>query len=116
VKPSTLVALPSVFREGMVGLLLEAQAAGKSAVAYDVCGSRDAIEHEATGLLVPPGDVEAFCRAAERLLADVELRRAMGRTARRRIRDRFTVSASIEAQLAALSAVLRDKGITPPWP
>lgn len=44
----------------------------------------------AGGLLVPPGDANAFVDAVRRLLDDPELRAALGRAGRRRVRTRFT--------------------------
>ena len=115
VQRCTLVVFPSVFREGLPRLLLEAQAAGKPVVAYDVRGSSDAIDHERTGLLVRPGDVEAFCGAAAQLLANEELRGRMGSAGRQRVREEFSLQASIAAQLRALAEVLKSKGIDCPW-
>lgn len=91
----TLAVFPSVYREGLPRFLLEAQAAGKPVVAYDVRGSRDAIENGRTGLLVPPADVDAFCQAAQRLLADEDLRRRLGEAGRRWVRGKFSLIASV---------------------
>jgi glycosyltransferase involved in cell wall biosynthesis len=111
----TLAAFPSVYREGFPRFLLEAQAAGKPVVAYDVRGSRDAVDNGQTGLLVPPADVDAFCRAAQRVLADEDLRRRLGEAGQRRVREKFSLTASVGAQLSALAVVLAKKGIHAPW-
>ncbi len=111
----TLAVFPSVYREGLPRFLLEAQAAGKPVVAYDVRGSRDAIDSGRTGLLVPPADVDAFCQASQRLLADEDLRRRLGQAGRRWVRGRFSLTASVKAQLSALAVVLAEKGIHAPW-
>jgi glycosyltransferase involved in cell wall biosynthesis len=64
--------------------LREYAAAGLPSVAPDLEPVRDVIEHEATGLLFPPGDVEALAHALARLAADRKLRRQLGEEARRR--------------------------------
>ena len=115
VQRCTLVAFPSVFHEGLPRLLLEAQAAGKPVVAYDVRGSCDAIDDQRTGLLVRAGDVRGFCDAALRLLGDQDMRRRMGAAGRQRTREEFSLEASIAAQLRALAEVLKSKGIACPW-
>lgn len=85
-----VLAMPSVFREGMPRVLLEAQLVGKPPVAYDVRGSSDAIEHERTGLLIPPRDADAFCRAVQQLLDDPERREQMGQAGTEWVRTRFS--------------------------
>lgn len=61
--------------EGVPSVLFEAQAAGLPVVATDVGGVRTAIEHETTGLLIPPRDAPAAAAALERLGSDPGLRR-----------------------------------------
>ena len=53
-------------------------------------GLRDLVVHEETGLLVPPGDVDALRDALARLLEDADLRRRYGEAGRARIAERFT--------------------------
>ena len=115
VRRCTLVVFPSVFREGLPRLLLEAQAAGKPVVAYNVRGSCDAIDNQRTGLLVRAGDVGGFCDAALQLLGDEDTRRRMGAAGRQRVAREFSLEASITAQLRALAEVMKSKGIPCPW-
>jgi len=53
--------------EAMPNSVLEALACGAPAVATDVGATRELIRHEQTGLLTPPGDVEALAAAIARL-------------------------------------------------
>jgi glycosyltransferase involved in cell wall biosynthesis len=46
-------------------------------------GIPDVVEDGVSGLLVPPGDREALLRALRRIVADSDLRQAMGSRARR---------------------------------
>jgi phosphatidylinositol alpha 1,6-mannosyltransferase len=65
---------------------LEAMASGLPTVCADAAGSRSLVEHETTGLLCPPRDVEAFTDAARRLVNDPELRARFGMAGRHNAR------------------------------
>jgi len=69
--------------------LVELMAAGLPVVADDVGQNREYIQHGISGLLVPPGDGEAFARSVVELLRDEGLRRRLGQEARRRIFEEF---------------------------
>jgi glycosyltransferase involved in cell wall biosynthesis len=88
-----VVCLPS-HAEGLPLVLLEAMSRGKPVVATAVGGTPELVEHEVTGLLVPPRDVEALRAALERLLGDGELAQRLGRAARERVRERFSAERS----------------------
>jgi glycosyltransferase involved in cell wall biosynthesis len=69
--------------EGFGNALAEAAAAGLPVVSFDCpFGPSDIIDHGRTGLLVPPGNVEAMSAALHRLMGDEHLRRRLGRQAR----------------------------------
>lgn len=64
-------------------LILDAFSAGKPVVASDVNGTRDYVEHDVNGVLVPPGDPAALAQAMSELFGDTERLRRMGDAARR---------------------------------
>jgi glycosyltransferase involved in cell wall biosynthesis len=68
--------------EGMPLALIEAMAAGCACIGSDVPGVKEVIEHERTGLLVPPGDPQALAQAVLRLLRDDPLAAQLARAAR----------------------------------
>jgi glycosyltransferase involved in cell wall biosynthesis len=76
-------ALPSRF-EGCPNVVLEAMAYGLPVIATAVGGVPELVEHEVSGLVVPPGNPKAFADALAQVVADVELRAAMGHAARSR--------------------------------
>ncbi len=80
VHPSTFDALPTA--------LIHALAAGRPAVATAVGGIPEIVTPE-TGLLIPPGDIEALADALIRLTRDSDLRLRLGRLARRRFESGF---------------------------
>ena len=85
-------------REGMPGSVLEAMAAGLPVVATDVEGTREVVEHEVSGLLVPPGDATALADAIGRLVRNPTLMRTIGAEGRRIVEARFAVDRLAAAQ------------------
>jgi glycosyltransferase involved in cell wall biosynthesis len=81
---AAVVVCPSI-SEGFGVVCAEAMAHGKPVVASAVGGLRGLVDDERTGLLVPPGDVDALRAAIQRLLDDPELRARLGAAARRKI-------------------------------
>jgi glycosyltransferase involved in cell wall biosynthesis len=69
--------------EGFGNVLIEAMALGIPVVATSSPGTRDIVEAESTGLLVPSHTVDAFASALRRVLGDRSMRDAMSRAARR---------------------------------
>jgi len=86
--------------EGWPLALGEAMSVGRPAVGTDVPGIRDLLAHERTGLLVAPKDPAALARAVERLAADAPLRARLGRAARRRIVEHFSIARTVAAHEA----------------
>lgn len=87
---SDLVVLSSDY-EGCPMVLMEAQALGKPVVATRIPGVDEIVEHEATGLLVPPGAPDALAAAMARLLTDDSLASALARGGARRVESSFDV-------------------------
>jgi len=78
---SDAVAVPS-YSEPLANACLEAMAEGKPVVATAVEGMPEAVEHEVTGLLVPPGRPEALARGLAALAADPKAASQMGEAGR----------------------------------
>lgn len=96
---SKVVVVPSVAssdgrREGLPTVIVEAMACGTPVVASDLSGIPELVEHEQTGLLVAPGDVEGLASAIERLLDDPELRARLRAAASARVEREFAPSAT----------------------
>ncbi len=81
-----VLVLPSAYEE-MGSVLTEAMAAGLPVVASDVGGIPEVVRHGVTGLLVPPGDVDALAAALDRLVAEPALRARLAAGARARSAD-----------------------------
>ena len=59
-----------------------------------------------SGLLVPPGDVEALAAAVRRLRDDPALARRLGEAGRRRLREQFRWQAIVQRWLDLYAAVI----------
>jgi glycosyltransferase involved in cell wall biosynthesis len=75
-----VLVLPSL-SENLPMSVVEGMAYGLSVVTTPVGAIADIIEHEKTGLLVPPGDSAALAAALGRLLAEPALRAQLGHAA-----------------------------------
>jgi glycosyltransferase involved in cell wall biosynthesis len=67
--------------EGVSRALREAMFLARPVVVLDITGVRDIVDEGRSGLLAPAGDVDALARALDRVLADEDLREALGRSA-----------------------------------
>jgi glycosyltransferase involved in cell wall biosynthesis len=97
---------PAEFEGGVASVYLEAMACECPVVASTAGGAADAVRHQETGLLVPPGDIAATEAALDQLLSNPELRWRMGRAGRRRVEECFTVELFIERILAVYEKAL----------
>jgi glycosyltransferase involved in cell wall biosynthesis len=95
--------------EGMPISAIEAMAAARPVVLTRVGGNSELVEPGKSGLLVPPGDVEALAEALLSLLQDEPRRWAMGRSARARVQRLFNVEAFTQAY-ENLYELLADRG------
>lgn len=100
--------LPSTRREGLARSLIEAMAYGVAPVVSDCGGNPELVVDGVCGLVVSPGDAAAIAAAISKLREDPELRRRLGRAARERIRDDFTIDATIERTIALYREVLAE--------
>jgi glycosyltransferase involved in cell wall biosynthesis len=105
-----IAALPSRI-EGLSQALLEAMALGLPVAASDAGGNPDLIEHERTGLLVPPLDSHAWARALDRLLSDHSLHARFSVAGRSLVTREFTIERTAErTELVYREALERRRG------
>jgi glycosyltransferase involved in cell wall biosynthesis len=81
--------------EGLGVVIIEALAYGRGVIASDAGGITDIVDHDRTGLLVPPGDAAALADAIATLAADPGRLARLGRTGRAYVEERFSWSAVI---------------------
>ena len=93
--------------EGMPGVLIEAGLCGLAVVSTRVPGAMDVVEDGATGLLVDIDDRDGLVAAVKRLVESPAERRDMGRRARRRCEERFSMEATVARWESLLEAQTR---------
>lgn len=97
--------------------LLEAMAAGKPIVAFDVSGVNEAVVNGKTGHLVPFSDSEAFSEGVHSLMNDPHKTEKMGSAAFNRVKTHFTLAKNIKAleslYLSLFEETVKAKELTP---
>lgn len=94
--------------------ILEAMASALPVVGTMVGGITEMIEHERTGLLMPPHDAPALARAIERLVLDPQLRRDLGRAGRKRAEQHSSYE-QVAMRCARLYESSRQGRRAAPW-
>jgi glycosyltransferase involved in cell wall biosynthesis len=104
----SVLAVPSLGREGFSLAALEAMDAGLPVVASRTGGLSEAVEDGVTGHLVPEGDPRALAAAIADLLADPRRARAWGEEGRRRVERHYRAAAMTARVEAEYEAALRQ--------
>ncbi|WP_280343870.1 MULTISPECIES: glycosyltransferase family 4 protein [Nocardia] len=81
-RAATVAVLPSRCPEAFGYANIEAMLAGSPVITTDHGGPRDYIDHDRSGLLVPPSDPGALADALARVLTDTALRERLARDGR----------------------------------
>ena len=102
--------LPSTKREGLPKTVIESMALGVASVATATGGSPELIEHEQSGLVIPPADATAITQAIGRLMDEPDWARKLGENGRERIATQFRLEDSISSH-EKLFRQLTGKGV-----
>jgi len=81
---SSVVVLPSYYKEGLPRSLIEAAAMAKPIITTDTPGCREVVKDGINGLLVPKKNVELLIKAMLTLANDPDLCKRMGHASRER--------------------------------
>ena len=100
------LVLHPAYREGLGIALLEAQAAGVPVVGFRIPGLLEAVDDGRSGLLVPPGDLDALAAAICRLLWNPRLRAQLAQGAREQVRRHFSPARMLQGNLDVYQELL----------
>lgn len=81
--------------------LIEAMATGLPVISTQLAAIPEIVEHDVSGILVPPNDDAALADAMHALILDESKRRALGLAARARVQERYDAAKNV-AQFTAL--------------
>ena len=108
---SDVVVMASIEPEAFGRVIIEAQAVGTPVVATSVGGIVEVVEHEKTGLLVLPKDVDAMANAVLRILNDKKLARELVSAARLRLEEEFTLEKMAERTIRVYEELMEQINI-----
>lgn len=97
-------------QQGFGTVMLQAMSLGRPVIATDVGAAHLLINHDHTGLLVPPGDAEAIATAIQRLLAHPETARRIGASARLLATRKYPISTMVQRTVNVYQRVLNERG------
>ena len=92
ISQTSVVCLPTTYKEGLPRLLLEAGACGRPVIATDIPGCRMVVRDGENGLIIPPGNQAALVTALKTLISDPGLRQRMGVRGREIVEQEFSVN------------------------
>jgi glycosyltransferase involved in cell wall biosynthesis len=100
-----LLVHPAV-KEGLGVAMLKAAAAGIPVLAFDTAGSREAVLHGKTGVLVPLDNINMLQKAIAVLIDESEMRVELGETGRQRMKDEFPVATMVDRHIELYQSVI----------
>ena len=106
-RSSYLLLLPSLWPEPMSYSVIQAMAHGKPVVAYDVGANSEGIVHGETGLLAEWGDIDLLTSYVRDLLLNEKLVVHMGRNARKRAEEKFSIKRMTNDYMSLLKETQR---------
>ena len=99
-----LFVLPSLW-EGMPKTLLEAMACGLPVIGTNVSGTKEVIKDGENGILCDT-DANSIRQAIVRLMDDEDLKKKLGKNARKTIEERFSLKKLVDQELNLYSQLL----------
>jgi len=108
-RESEVMVLNSTY-EGLPHIVLEGFAARTPVVATDIPGTREAVVHEKSGLLVPKGDDATLAVAIERVFTDTALREKVVVGGLQILREKFSWEQHLTTLLAVFASAEDNKG------
>lgn len=101
---------PTMYREGVPRVLLEASAVGIPIITTDIPGCRDVVEHKKNGLLIQPGSSKALASAMEYCILNKPDLRIWGDYARKKAEEQYGIENVIRSHNVIINNMLRNSG------
>ena len=104
-----ILALMSLTIESFSMAAVEAMSMEVPVIATNVGGLPEVIEDRQTGILVPPGDIDALCKAIEYLVKNPGVRMEMGKKGREKVLRQFTIKENVRKTEEVFLEVIKGK-------
>lgn len=98
---------PTIRQNGYDLTILEAMACEKPVVVSNIGSVPTVIEDGVDGLLVPTGDIKKLAEAVIKVLTDKELAERLGKAARKKIVEKFSVESMVDGTIKVYEEVIR---------
>ncbi len=108
-RSADIVVTPSTYPDPFNLGNIEAMASARPVIASAFGGGPEIVRDGETGYVVDPNDTPLFARRLAALVADPDLRAAMGAAGRRRVLESFTLSRQAEAVMAAYERAIATR-------
>lgn len=103
-----IFALMSLTIESFSMAAVEAMAMEAPVIATNTGGIPEVVDDGKTGIIVPPGNVDAFCEAIKYLIQNPEIRFRMGQSGRVKVLERFTIESNVRKTEDIFLQLLRN--------
>ena len=98
-------------QEGTPISIIESLAASHPVVATDVGGVKRLIQHQTTGLLIPPRDPLAAANAIQRVLSEPQIAKSWGERGRQQVESEWSLQQMLEQHRALYREVLAERNL-----
>jgi glycosyltransferase involved in cell wall biosynthesis len=89
--------------------IIEASACERPVVVSDVGGLPEVVEHNVTGIVVPPKNPELAAQAISKLICDKELRLRIGRAGKAKIRKQYDWNENVTQMINLYHSIIKDR-------
>jgi len=102
-----MVVITSLTIESFSMVAVEAMSMKVPVIATKVGGLPEVVDDGKTGILIPPGDVDALHKSLKYLIENSEIRINMGKEGRQRVLERFTIEENVRKTEQVFLEMLR---------
>jgi glycosyltransferase involved in cell wall biosynthesis len=108
-RQSSIVCLPSSYREGLPKSLLEAASCGLPIVTYDVPGCREVVQDKVNGFLVPLRDTQRMVESLLELIDNPDVCARMGMAGREMVVKEFSQEMIADQTMKVWEEILESR-------
>ncbi|MCR4321966.1 MAG: glycosyltransferase family 4 protein [Candidatus Brocadiaceae bacterium] len=104
-----ILIMTSLTIESFSMAAVEAMAMELPVIATNVGGIPEVVDNSKTGIIVPPGNVDALCEAIKYLIQNPGIRFQMGKKGREKVLRQFTIEENVRKTEEVFLEIIKDK-------